>query len=338
VAFGKIARRTVVADVASLLDSPELAELIDELERSGDRRGRKGYGARALLGACLVKSLFALPTWTFVAALIAEHPGLQDALGGCPSVWAMYRFGNKLRANRPALHDCLDALAASLREQHPDFGRDVAIDASDIPAWGNGHRYVSQGGPERERYGDPDASWGHRSAVGTRGAGSFYGYKIDLAVCTRTGLPLAWQTRSARHNESLFVAPLLDAIHARGFKAETCAMDKGYDNVRVHAECAERDVLPVIPLKGAKGKQIVLPIEPNGSRLFPHIPRHSEQFRALYRRRALVEKEFAHLKREHGLSALRVRGLERVQIHADLTLLARLAVALNRAQAVPLAA
>ena len=92
------------------------------------------------------------------------------------------------------------------------------------------------------KYGDPDASWGHRSAVGTRGAGSYYGFKIDLAVCTRTGLPLAWQARSARHHESMFVAPLLDAVRARGFRPETVACDKGYDSVRVHQECAEREV------------------------------------------------------------------------------------------------
>jgi hypothetical protein len=38
------------------------------------------------------------------------------------------------------------------------------------------------------------------------------------------------------------------------------------------------------------------------------------------------------LKREHGLAALRVRGLERVQLHAYLTILARLALALSRVQ------
>src|SRR5919108_1585460 len=119
-ASGKVARRTAVGDVVALLDSPEIAALVEAV--SALRwTGRKGYGARALVGACLVKTLFALPTWTWVAALIAEHPGLQAALGDTPSVWAMYRFARKLRENRPALEACLDACAASLRAQNPDF-------------------------------------------------------------------------------------------------------------------------------------------------------------------------------------------------------------------------
>ncbi len=43
-------------------------------------------------------------------------------------------------------------------------------------------------------------------------------------------------------------------------------------------------------------------------------------------------------KNEYGLAPLRVRGLERVQLHADLVMLARLSQALSRARAVPLAA
>jgi hypothetical protein len=335
-ATGKVARRTAVGDVAELLDSPEIAALIAEID-SLRWTGRKGYGARALVGACLVKSLFALPTWTWVAALIAEHPGLQAALGDCPSVWAMYRFAQKLRENRPALNACLDACAASLRAAYPAIGQDVAIDASDMPAFANGQRYVSQGGPERERFSDPDASWGHRSAVSTRKGGGFYGYKLDMAVCTATGLPLAWQTRTAKRNESLYVAPLLDALHARGFKPETCAMDRGYDHNRVYADCEQRGCEPIIPLRGAKRNQPALPLA-LGGRLFPRIPRHTQRFRDLYRGRAAVEREFGRLKHDYGLAPLRVRGLERVALHADLTMLARLAQALSRARAVPLAA
>ena len=199
-------------------------------------------------------------------------------------------------------------------------------------------RYVSKGGKLRERFSDPDASWGHRSAVSTRKGGGFYGYKIDLAVCTATGLPLAWQTRTARHHESLFVATLLDAVRARGFQPETVAMDRGYDVERIHAECEARGAHPVIPMKGTKGKQIVLPIEGTGSRLFPHIARHTERFATLYRRRSAVEREFGRLKHEYGLGPLRVRGADRVQLHADLTILARLSLALIRAHSLPLAA
>ena len=71
-ATGKVARRTAVVDVSALLDSPEVEALIAAIEAVGDKRGRKGFGTRALVGACFVKSLFALPTWTWVAALIAK--------------------------------------------------------------------------------------------------------------------------------------------------------------------------------------------------------------------------------------------------------------------------
>jgi DDE family transposase len=295
-ALGKVARRTVVSDVAELLDSPEIAVLIEELEALR-WTGRKGFGARALVGACLTKSLFGLPTWTMTAALIAEHPGLQDALGESPSCWAMYRFARKLRENRPALNACLDACAASLRAQYPDMGRDIAVDASDMPAWGNGQRYITNGGPEREKFSDPVASWGHRSALATRAAGSFYGFKLHAAVCTGTGLPLAWDVATGKRHESNFVAPLIDVLHARGFRPETVACDKAYDNNRVYAEIEARGCHPVIPLRGAKGKQVALPVA-IGGRLFPRVARHTDRFKCLYERRVMAEREFGRLKHE----------------------------------------
>jgi IS5 family transposase len=325
-ATGKVARRTAVGDVSALLDSPEVIALIRELDALR-WTGRRGYGARALVGACLVKTLFALPTWTRVAGLIAEHPSLQAALGGCPSLWACYRFTTKLRENRPLLADCLDRISAALQAEMPGIGVDVAIDASDMPAYANGQRFVSKGGRERERFSDPDASWGHRSAVSTRKGGGFYGYKLQAAVCTRTGLPLAWRVESARHHESLYVAPLLDAVRARGYHPETCAMDKGYDNNRVMDETRERGCVPIVALR--KGRPIPL----------LSIPYGSDEWKRLYRGRAAVEREFGRLKHDYGLAPLRVRGLMKVQLHADLVMLARLGQALSRVRMVqPLAA
>src|SRR4051794_8633793 len=103
------------AEIAEILDSPEVAALVSELDALR-WTGRRGYGARALVGACLVKSLYAIPTWTRTARLIAEHAALQVALGGSPSEWACYRFTLKLRANAPVLSVCLDRVAAALAE------------------------------------------------------------------------------------------------------------------------------------------------------------------------------------------------------------------------------
>jgi hypothetical protein len=56
------------------------------------------------------------------------------------------------------------------------------------------------------------------------------------------------------------------------------------------------------------------------------------------RGRAAVEREFGRLKNEYRLTPLRVRGIERVALHADLTMLASLSLALARARAIPLVA
>ena len=55
-------------------------------------------------------------------------------------------------------------------------------------------------------------------------------------------------------------------------------------------------------------------------------------------RRGAVEREFARLKVEWALLPLRVRAAERVQLHADLTILAKLSCALARSRAAPLVA
>jgi len=72
-------------------------------------------------------------------------------------------------------------------------------------------------------------------------------------------------------------------------------------------------------------------------RLHPLIPRETTRWRDLYRGRAAVEREFGRLKHQWVLSPIRVRGIERIALHADLVMLARLAAALARARAVPLA-
>ena len=145
-------------------------------------------------------------------------------------------------------------------------------------------------------------------------------------------------------------------------------MDKGYDNTRVYEACAERDVLPVVPLRqtpavkrgehkpptcshgewrfaGADRKRGACKWRcPTGeckpasvwikaNRLHPLIPRETLRWKGLYRGRASVERAFGRLKNEWALAPLRVRRIERVRLHADLTVMAQLTCALSRMRA-----
>lgn len=243
-----VPRRSAAADLGRLLDSPEIESLIAEFD---DLRwtGRPGYSHRSLVGACLVKAIYAIPTWTRTVALIGEHRALRRALGECPSVYAMYRFTAKLREHGDLLDACITRVLARLHANTPGMGTHVAIDGSDIPAYANGERFLSKNGPEREHFSDPDASWGHRSAISTRKGGGFYGYKVHAAVCATTGLPLAWDVRSAREAEVSFAVPLIERVREAGFAPETCAMDKGYDSGAIHDAFEARGCHPVIPLR-----------------------------------------------------------------------------------------
>jgi hypothetical protein len=145
-------------------------------------------------------------------------------------------------------------------------------------------------------------------------------------------------------------------------------MDKGYDNNRVYGDCTERGIAPVIPLRktpdvmrgagdapccehgewrfaGADRKRGATKWRcPTGEckptsrwvkadRLHPLIPRKTRRWKALYRRRASVERAFGRLKHEWALAPLRVRRIARVRLHVDLTILATLASALARSRA-----
>jgi len=207
---------------------------------------------------------------------------------------------------------------------------------------------------------------GHRSAISTRKGGGYYGYKVHAAVCTRTGLPVAWRTRTASESEHESVEPLLDTVLGRGFDPATCAMDKGYDGSAIYAACEARDIRPVIPLKqtvnvvnglhnpprcehgrwtfagsdakrGASkwrcptGKCTPASRWVKADRLHTLIPRTTDRWRSLYRNRVMVEREFGVLKHEWAMLPLRVRRLDPVRLHVDLTILARLGFALVRA-------
>jgi len=147
----KVPAASAAVQLAGLLDSPEIASLIADLDATR-WTGRPGYPIRTMVGMALAKSMYAISTWTRTVRLVSEHAALQAALGcegAPPSEWACYRFAAKLREHKHLLDGCIGMVLDRLREQNPGMGENIAIDGSDLPAYANGQRYVSKNGRER---------------------------------------------------------------------------------------------------------------------------------------------------------------------------------------------
>jgi hypothetical protein len=178
-----------------------------------------------------------------------------------------------------------------------------------------------------------------------------------------TGLPLAWEIHTATTAESNVALDLVDSVTNRKIETKVCIMDKGYDGGRIYDGCEQRDIRPIIPLlksvgvkrgdhkppycehgqwdfSGADNKRKATKWRcPTGecekksvwlkaSRLHTMIPRSTPRWSKLYKRRTSVEREFGRLKHEWAMLPLRVRGMSRVKLHVDLTILTKLSCAL----------
>jgi transposase, IS5 family len=324
--------------VTVILDSIEVTDLVEQLDFL-KWTGRPGYSTRTMMGVMLAKSVYTLPTWTRTLELVREHRALRTAIGcedeqDVPSIDAIYRFTKKLRLCEGQLQACTDAVLEALHSKKSGMGKDIAIDGSSMEAYAKGAKTRYPGGPERE-FSDPDASWGHRSAISTRDSGQFYGYKIHMAVDTATELPLAWEVHTAKDAEAQFALSLLDEVKERGFSVHTAAMDKGYDIGPIYNGCEERNVRPIIPLRETEGVKKGWDKPPTcehgewkfagadykrgatkwrcptgecepastwikADRLHPLIPRGTNRWKGFYCGRTAVEREFGRLKDEMG--------------------------------------
>ena len=271
----------------------------------------------------------------FFAPLLAR--GVRD----------VFQPTGKLRAHKPLLDACLDGVTASLRAELPEYGRDLAIDASDLAAFANGQRYVSDGGPE-PRVSRPTKTrrrllWLQDPSGRLRGNGTARLVARRDSARPRSQLRLA-ATRRGTHD----TGPIHDGFEQHGCRPivplkKTTAVKRG-DHRAPICEHGTSTFAGADLKRGASkwrcptGECKPASVWRKASRLHPLIPRESKRFGDLYRGRSAVEREFGRLKHEYGLGPLRVRGLEKVALHADLTMLARLSQALARARAVSLAA
>ncbi len=157
-----------------------------------------------------------------------------------PSRPTLSRFGTKLskRWNSLAVKNVFRKLTLALYDTLPDFGKSVAIDATDVKGWSNaGQKGKRTQGPVKRhprrpgKVSDPDAGW----CVKTNTEGNkkyVWGYKVHIFCDTTYELPLAIDVTAGNVNDIKKATPLLQQARftSNAFKPSYVMCDAGYSS------------------------------------------------------------------------------------------------------------
>lgn len=370
---GQVAQNGQIQGLEAIFARPEVGQLVATLQQMR-WTGRPGYPIVVMVRTLIAKIAYQLPCVTQLVRFLRDHAELRAACGissadQIPSIDAHYRFMKKLRASN-ALEETLQTLVARIATSVPDFGKHVAVDATDIEAYSR---------PTKKPKSDPDAAVGVRRAkLNTEKPEFFFGYTLSLMVDANHQVPIAWSLAPANVSDMKTCLPLFETARGRftWFRPTHAILDKGYDDSKIH-EALETTygIHPIIPLRqfsresGSDLDEQGVPVCPFGHGRFSFrgadyrnrrtkwrcapcrvtmwlklkdnyrkhslVPRHTRLWGKLYARRSAVEREFSLLKEQVLLDTVRARGIERVKLHVNLCLLVRLLKAASALNCVP---
>jgi len=163
----------------------------------------------------------------------------------------------------------------------------------------------------------------HEARVGRARRGFILGYKVHAACCTGSELPLAFIVAPCNMNEKLFAKPLLKKLKGLGVKFKAVLADAQYNSSKVRDNVKRFGAEPVIPYRRSSKVKNGLKVGKD------FVARGIKRLVKLFRKRVSVERMFGRAKEWLLLDHLRVRGLEQAFIHACLSFLAMLIVALT---------
>jgi transposase len=142
------------------------------------------------------------------------------------------------------------------------------------------------------------------------------GYRLHLAVDTRSELPVAMTVASANENEKKHSLKLFEkaSIHV---KPRKLLADPQYSSQSLRDATLKQGAVPVIPyprnqMKGVKG---ILRID---RKFKSHGP---QELRRAYKKRVAVERVFSRLKNLTALGQHNLRGLANITLHIQLCIL-----------------
>jgi transposase len=275
--------------------------------------GRKPYNPVCLLKAQILKYLWRIPSDRRLSLTLKRNKRAAKACGfkkqKTPSHGLFTHFRHRL--SKDGYEKVFSLLLEKLLKHGAVKGEVVALDGTAIKAYSQRSLDNKTGKSDQE------------ARVGKARRGFVLGYKVHTACCTSCELPLAFMVAPCNMNEKLFAKPLLEKLKNYGFQFKAVLADAQYNSSKVREDVKGFGAEPVIPYRRSSKVKNGLKVGKD------FITRGVRRLVKLFRKRVSVERMFGRAKEWLLLDHLRVRGLEQVFIHACLSFLAMLTVALT---------
>jgi transposase len=275
--------------------------------------GRNGYTYKILWRTYVAMTVLNLPSFAALIRTLQNNPYIAQACGianhdAIPSKFAYSRFMHKLQIlhNVVLVKNIMRTLTCRCYEVFSDFGKSVAIDATDLKAWSNG---------SKQRKTDPDAGWVIKAD--SNGKRKFvWGYKMHLMVDTTYEIPITANITKGNMADIRQATPLLrQARYINGkFHPEYVICDAGYSSGDLRMKIRwQWNAKPII--KAHKNHK-------------KWVGDETPEWQLIFNRRTAVERAFGRMKNHRRLNNITVRRRRKVTVHSLIPVIVTQAVAL----------
>jgi len=301
--------------IVSLLRALDLRAVEPVLwEAYSGRRRRPSHPPTAMLRALVFQKIRQIPSWRKLASTLKHETDWLPVLGfaRAPHHDCFSEFTKRVGPER--FRRVFIILQSQLRLNYPGLGQRIAMDSTIVRGYSNPRR-------QKGAVSDSDAAWGVTGQKLNKPVHVF-GYKLQVACDADFGLLLDYLVVPANRSDSRLYYETLLRTKASGNRVSVVIADAGYDSKRNILLTIKHHAIPIIKLNPRRSKEK----RRRADYLLP-VRRDSEEWNRYYNMRASVERAFSRLKVELGLDHLKLRRLERVQVHFAICLIAMIAIA-----------
>jgi hypothetical protein len=302
--------------VASLLRNLDLRSVEPVLwEAYSSRKRRPPYPPAAMLKAMIFQRIRQIGSSRKLASTLEHETAWLPVLGfkKAPCHQTFSEFTKRLGPER--VRRLFLIVESRLRRTCPGLGERIALDSTIVRGYSNPNK-------RKGLVSDPDARWGVTGQKLNRPVHVF-GYKLQISCDVDYELPLDYIVVPANRSDSRLYPEILLRTISSGNHVDVVIADAGYDSKKNILVTMKHHAKPIIKLnpRGSRDRR-----RRRADYLLP-VRRNSDEWVRYYEKRTSVERVFSRLKEELGLNDVKLRSLERVEVHFGLCLITMLVIA-----------